>query len=51
MKDPGTIMSTTDQALSLVRKNVSKRKVVSQMLAVKPVMLSLATLLGEHKEL
>jgi putative nucleotidyltransferase with HDIG domain len=43
-------MLTRDEALSLVKKNVSKRNVVYHMLAVEAIMRSLAKHFGENEE-
>jgi hypothetical protein len=42
---------TRDEALSLVKKNVSKRNVVYHMLAVEAIMRSVAKHFGENEEL
>lgn len=43
-------MLTRDEALSLVKKNVSKRNIVYHMLAVEAIMRSLAKHFGENEE-
>lgn len=43
-------MLTRDEALSLVKKNVSKRNIVYDMLAVEAIMRSLAKHFGENEE-
>ncbi|MGB9756266.1 MAG: HDIG domain-containing metalloprotein [Candidatus Bathyarchaeales archaeon] len=44
-------MLTRDEALNLVKKNVSKRNIVYHMLAVEAIMRSLAKHLGENEEI
>jgi putative nucleotidyltransferase with HDIG domain len=51
IKGLGGIMLTREEALNLVRKNVSKRNIVYHMIAVEAIMRSLAKYFGEDEDL
>ncbi|MBA7494245.1 hypothetical protein ES702_04820 [subsurface metagenome] len=51
IKNLGGIVLTREEALSLVKKNVSKRNIVYHMIAVEAIVRSLARYFGEDKDL
>jgi len=51
IKGLGGVMLSRDEALSLVKKNVSKRNIVFHMIAVEAVMRGLARYFGEDEDL
>jgi putative nucleotidyltransferase with HDIG domain len=51
MKNLGDIVLTRKEALSLVKKNVSKRNIVYHMIAVEAIMRGLARRFGEDEDL
>ena len=51
IKNLGDIVLTREEALSLVKRNVSKRNIVYHMIAVEAIMRSLARHFGEDEDL